>query len=140
MPNGYHRYKTASDIAMSKMWDYPPSQHALPYWKCVLFFCSSLPYIDLPSQELDNHNSKIFTSIHFHVYHLIERFSMHGRRPLDKSKICRLFFCDTASVPPLKFYTRTYIVMMDTSIDDLHKSLYIESIKTYQYTCDMYAL
>ena len=36
MPHGIHIYATASAMAMDKMCEYPPYQHALPHWKCVL--------------------------------------------------------------------------------------------------------
>ena len=36
---------------------YPPHQHALPHWKCVLRCCSNLTNIDLPDQESDRHHS-----------------------------------------------------------------------------------
>ena len=35
MPHGFHNNQTAYEIAIATMCAYPPSQHALPHWKCV---------------------------------------------------------------------------------------------------------
>ena len=56
---------------------------------------------------------------------------MHGRRPLDEWKTCLLCFQDTATVAPAELYTRKELVMMETSISDLHTSLYIPEIGSY---------
>ena len=48
MPHGHHIYETSSDIAMATMCAYPPSQHALSHWKCVLRCCYNCPGIDFP--------------------------------------------------------------------------------------------
>ena len=50
MLHGRHNYRTAYSMAMAKMCAYPPSQHALPHWKCVLRFCENCPHIYLSSQ------------------------------------------------------------------------------------------
>ena len=47
MPHGRHIYATAADMDMATICAYPPSQHALPYWKCVLCCCYNFPLIDL---------------------------------------------------------------------------------------------
>ena len=54
---------------------------------------------------------------------------MHGRCPLDESKICRLCFQDPATITPAKKYTRKELVMMKTSIADFHTSVYIPEIQ-----------
>ena len=91
--------------------------------------CSNCPHIYLPNQESDRHYSNASPSIRFHIYHLIARFIVHGRRPLDKKKICRLCFQDPYTVTHEKLYTRKEIFMMETSIADLHTSFYIPAIQ-----------
>ena len=71
MPHVCRGYQTASYMAMDIMCAYHPSQYALAHWKFVLLYCVNLPRIDLPSQELDNHHSSIFSTIRFRFYHLI---------------------------------------------------------------------
>ena len=58
---------------------------------------------------------------------------MHRRRPLDENKICRLCFQDLATVTPAKLYTIKEIVMIETSIADLHISLYIPEIQNLAF-------
>ena len=84
MPHGRHIYVTASDMVMAKMCSYPPSQHELPHWKCVLHWCANCPCIDLPDQESDMYRSNTSPSINFHIYHLVERCTVHGRLPIDE--------------------------------------------------------
>ena len=110
---------------MATMFSYTPSQHVLPHWKCVLHCCSNCPRIDLTDQESDRHHSNASPSIIFHIYHLIARCTVHGRRPLDERKNDRLCFQDLATVTPEKLYTRKKIVMMETYIADFHTSFYI---------------
>ena len=50
MPHGSHIYATAAGMAMATMCAYPPPQHALTHWKCVLHCCCNFPCIDLPDQ------------------------------------------------------------------------------------------
>ena len=87
VPHGRHIYQTESDTDMSKICEYPSSQHALPQRKFVLHCCTNFPHIDLPGQESDRHHSKTSLTINFHVYHLIARCAVHGRLPIDKRKI-----------------------------------------------------
>ena len=68
VPHDCHIYGTAADILMYKMCEYPPSQHAIPHWKCVLHCCSNLPIIYLTDQELDMHHSTASTSTRFNKY------------------------------------------------------------------------
>ena len=84
MTHGRHIYVTASDMVMAKMCSYPPSQHELPHWKCVLHCCANCPCINLPDQESDMYRSNTSPSINFHIYHLVERCTVHGRLPLDE--------------------------------------------------------
>ena len=129
MPHGRHIYVTEAYMAMDKMCAYPPYQHAFPYFKCVLLCCSNCPCIDLSYQESDRYRSNTYTSIRFHIYHLISHFTVHGRRPVNESKFCSLCLQDPSTVPPLKLYTRKELVMMETSIADFHTSFYIPAIK-----------
>ena len=92
MPHGRHIYPKISDMAMAKMCAYSTSQHSFPCWKCVLSCCSNLPRIDIPYQESDRHNSNVSPSIYFHIYNLIEKFTVYGRRPqYEKKKIVCVF-------------------------------------------------
>ena len=88
MPYGYHIYSRAAGMANATMCAYPQSDHALPYWKCVLQCCADCPCINLPDQETDNPNSDPTPSIRFHIYHIISRCTSHGRIPLNDKKIC----------------------------------------------------
>ena len=91
MPHGRRIYATASDMDMATMCAYPPFQHTLPHWKFVLCFFPNLPRIDLPVQSSDRHRLKTFPPICFHIYHLISRFTVHGRCPMEKNKILLVF-------------------------------------------------
>ena len=65
MPHGHHIYQKTHDTSMAKMCTYPPYQHALPHWKCVLNFCENCPRISITSQELDKNHSKTCPKIMF---------------------------------------------------------------------------
>ena len=106
MPHGRHIYATAADMAVAKMYAYPPSQHALSHWKCVLHCCYNCPCIDLPDQASDKHYFNSSSSMSFHFFHLIARFTVHGRIPLDEKKFCCFCFQYLATVTPAKLYTR----------------------------------
>ena len=82
MPYGRHIYAKASDMANSTMWTYPQSYHALPHWKCVLWCFVDCPYTNLPDQETNRKHDRTTPSIRFHIYHIIERCTAHGRIPL----------------------------------------------------------
>ena len=56
IPHGRHIYEISSGMVMTTMCAYPPSQHALPHWKCVLRCCYNCPRIDFPDQESDRNN------------------------------------------------------------------------------------
>ena len=69
---------------------YSQSDHALPHWKCVLQCCAKCPSNYLPNQETDDQYPKTSSSIRFHIYHIIERCTKHGRLPLtDKKSYCK---------------------------------------------------
>ena len=73
-------------------------KYAFPHWKCMLCCCVNCPCIDIPGQESGRHHSNTSPSIRFHIYHLIARFMVHGRRQLDEKKVCHFCLQDTASV------------------------------------------
>ena len=112
-------------MATATMCTYPPSQHALPHWKCVFHCFEQCPYIDIPGQESDNHHSNTCPTIHFHFYNMVSLCTLHGKCPLDKNKFCHLFLIVSASVINSKLYIRKYIGLMETSISDFHTSFYI---------------
>ena len=101
-----HIYATAADIYVATMCAYPPYQHALPHWKCVLPCCCNCLCIDLPDQESDKHYSNTSPPMSFHICHLIVQCTVHGRSPRDENKFCRLCFQYPATVIPAKLYTR----------------------------------
>ena len=105
MPHWRHIYATAYAMVMDTMCAYPPSQHTLPQWKCVLHYCSTFPRIDLPDQWSGKYYSNAYPSVGFNIYHLISRFTLHGRRPLNEIKCFRLCFQDPATVTPAKLYS-----------------------------------
>ena len=49
--HGWHIYATAYDMDMDTMCAYPPSQHTLPHWKCVLSYSYNGRSVDLPGQK-----------------------------------------------------------------------------------------
>ena len=106
MPHGRHIYEISSGMVMTTMCAYPPSQHALPHWKCVLRCCYNCPRIDYPDQESDRNKYNASPLIQFHIYHLIARCTLNVRHPLDEKKRCRLCFQDPATVPHEKPYIR----------------------------------
>ena len=86
MPYGRHIYAKASDMARATMCTYPQSDHALPQWKCVLRCCADCLCINIPDQETNKNNEEATPSIRFHIYHIIERCTTHGRIPLKDKK------------------------------------------------------
>ena len=58
IPHGRHIYAKAYDMAKAKMCTYPQSDHALPHWKCILWFCSKCPYINIHYQETNKNMTK----------------------------------------------------------------------------------
>ena len=133
MPHGRHIYQTGYDVDMAKICAYPPSQHTLPHWKCVLRCCVNFPSIYLPVPESDWHHSNTYPSISFHVYSLISRCIVHVRHPLHEKKNFHLCFQYPATMTPEKLYTRKEIVMMEKSIADFHTSLYIPAIQSLSF-------
>ena len=86
MPHGRHIYSKASEMVNATMCAYPQSDHALPHWKCVLRCCANCPCINITDQETTK-NEETTPSIRFHIYHIIERCTAHGRIPLKDKKI-----------------------------------------------------
>ena len=105
MPHGRHIYAKAYEMAKATICANSQSGHTLPHWKCVLRCCAQFPIINIPDQETDDKHPKPSPSIRFHIYHLIARFTKHGRLPLTDKKICRECQQDTASVKSTEMYT-----------------------------------
>ena len=129
MQHGRCIYATLYYTSMAKIFAYPPSQYAFLHWKCVLRCCENCLCIDIPYQESDIHHSITYTSIRFHIYHLISIGIVHRRHSLDEKKMCRLCLQYPATMSPAKLYTRKELVMMETSIDGFYTSYYITAIK-----------
>ena len=89
MPHGIHIYAKAYDMENVTMCAYSQSDHALPHWKCVLKCCAKFPSINLHDQETDDLYPNTSPSIYFHIYHLIELCTKHGRLPFTDKKSCR---------------------------------------------------
>ena len=51
MPHGRHIYPKAYDMENATMCTYPQSDHALPHWKFILWFCDNCPCINITAQE-----------------------------------------------------------------------------------------
>ena len=105
------------------------SDHELPHWKCVLWFCAKFTSINLPDQETDYQYPNTSPSIHFHIYHLISRCTTHARTPLNDSKLFRTCKHDSISAQPTKIYTRKELVKMETTISNFYTSFYIPEIQ-----------
>ena len=90
MPNGNNIFKILYGMDMETMCGYMPSKYSLPHWKFVLCCCSQFPCINLPSPELDHHNSHVSQKIHIPVYQQIPQFIVHGRRPFNEKKQYKL--------------------------------------------------
>ena len=76
---------------------YPWSAHALPHWKFVLRCCVKYPIINLPDQEKYDQYSNTSTSIRFHIYHIILRYTTHGRLQLTEEIFFRKCKHDSVS-------------------------------------------
>ena len=83
-----HRYQIAYDMEMATICVYPPSQHTFPHWNYLLHHFENFPCIDLTSQQLYKHHSNTCPTMSFHVYHLIARCTVQGRRLFYKNKSC----------------------------------------------------
>ena len=133
MPHGSHIYAKASAMSKATMFACPHSYNALPHCNCVILCCSKFTGVDIPDQEIYYQYSDTTPSIIFHIYHLIARCSTHGRLPLNDKNICRKFKHNSDSEKSTKLYTRKEIVMMETTISNFHKSLYIPSIQKFVF-------
>ena len=86
MPHGRHIYAKSYDMAKANMCECPQSDHALPYWKCVMQYYSKCPTINLPYQEMDDQYYNSSPSIRFHICHIIVRCTKRGRLLLNDKK------------------------------------------------------
>ena len=103
-------------MAQATICTYPQSYHTLPHWKCVLMYCADCPCINLTNQETDNHNSDTTPSIRFHIYHIIERCTAHGRVSSIDKKICYMCKQESSSDDSTKIYTRKELVMTEKKL------------------------
>ena len=133
IPHGRHIYAKESHMAQATMCAYNQSYHTLPHWKCVLRCCADCPCINITEQETGNKYSGKTSSIRFHIYHIIARFSAHVRIPLKDKKMCYMCKQEYSSDKSTKIYTRKYSVMMETAISDFHTSFYIPSIQNLAF-------
>ena len=133
MPHGSHIYAKAPDMENATMCTYPQSDHALTHWKCVLRCCADCPCVNITDQETTKKPDKKTPSIRFHIYHIIGSCTDHGRIPLKDNKIC--YMCEQESLPDkyTKIYTRTELVMMETTISDFRTSFYIPAIQNLAF-------
>ena len=88
---------------MATMCIYPPYQHALPHWKCVLRYCANYLHIDNTGQESDRHHYSTSPSINLNIYNLIARCTVYGRLPIDEHIFLFLFLQDPAIVSHAKY-------------------------------------
>ena len=86
MTHGNQMFKTATDIAIVEICEYPSSKYALPYWKCFMRCCEQFTCIDLPSTESDHQNYNASTTISFQVYNLIIYCTLTYTRPFNEKK------------------------------------------------------
>ena len=87
MPHGYHIYAKSSDMEKATVCSNTQSDHALPHCKYALQCCAKFPCVNLPDQETYDQYFNTIPSILFHIYHIIARFTTHGRLPLNDRKI-----------------------------------------------------
>ena len=87
MPHGRHIYSKASGMANGTICAYPHSDHALPYWKCVLRCSADCLCLNIPDQETTKKHEETTPSIRFHIYHIIGCCTTHGRITLKDKKI-----------------------------------------------------
>ena len=74
-----HIHKTASDIAIATMCDFPSDRHALPQSKFVFHCCSKCPITVTPIQELFSNIQYSFPKIRFCLYNCFLGCTVHGR-------------------------------------------------------------
>ena len=129
VPNGRHIYTTSSDMVMAKMCEYPPSQYILPHCKYVLHCFSNCPSIDLPYHESFINNSNKYNSIRFNIYHVILRYTVYGRHPLDEKKNCCLCLQEKDTLSPVKLYIKKDFYDRDVYCRFSQKFLYSRNPK-----------
>ena len=129
MPHGRNIYAKAYDMEKATICAYSQSDHVLPHWKFLLRYCAKFPRINLPDQEIDDRYPNTSPSIRFHIYHMIARCTKHGSLLLSDKKSCCKFQQDTASGQSTTIYPRKELVIMETTISNLHTSFYIPEIQ-----------
>ena len=86
-------------------------------------------YMNLTDQETYDQYPDTSTPISFHIYHLIARFTTHGRLLLTDKNFLHKCKHDYVSEKSTKKYTRKELVMMETIISKFHTSFYIPEIQ-----------
>ena len=133
MPHGRHIYAKSYGMANATMCTYPQSDHALPNFNCALWCCTDCPCINISDQETDKKHEETTPSIRFHIYHIIESCTAHGRIPLKDKKICNMCEQESSSDKSTKIYIIKYLVMMETTISGFRTSFYIPSIQNLAF-------
>ena len=67
MPYGHHTCSKSSDMAKAKVCAYKKLDHALPHWKCVMWWCAKFRIVNIHDQERYDQYSDTSPSIWFHV-------------------------------------------------------------------------
>ena len=129
MPHGRHNHKTALDMEIATMCDFPSYKNDLTHWKFVLFCFSKYPSIVNPYQELHSNTKNACPSIRFHVYKAVFCSTVHGQYKFEEKGICVLFSTVLPENSNRNFDSRKELVLMETSIYDFHKKLYIPEIQ-----------
>ena len=76
--------------------------------------------------KLNDNNTPI---IHFHIYRNISRCTVHSRLSPQENIVCQKCACTPDPIVKAKVYTRKNLVMLETSIDEFHKSYYMMAIQ-----------
>ena len=108
-----------------------PNMHC--HTRFFFISCSNSPHIDLPGQESDRNHSNTYPSIRFHIYRLIARCTVHGRRPLDERKFFYLCLQHLDSVTSANICARKELAVRETYIADFHTNFYITTMQNIEF-------
>ena len=129
MPHGKHMFQTASYMSMATMCAYQSSKYTLSYYKWVLCCCAKCPQIDRLSKESDQYNSNVIPTISFFVYKHIAHCTIHDRYLFRKINPFNCVSFSIDSIENSKVYTRKELVVMESSIMEFRRDLYIPEIQ-----------
>ena len=110
------------------MCTYLQSDYALPNCKCILWCCDYCTCINLPDLKTYHQYSETTPSIRFQIYHIIGRYTAHGRISLKDKKyvtcvnknICRWIY---------KYIHQRRYSYDETKISGFLTSVYIPAIQ-----------